>query len=392
MSLRAAIEAAIQGREVPAPLLEAAFGEIMDGRGSAIQSAALLVALRTKGETVGEIVAAARAVRARAQAVPCPDPRAIDTCGTGGDAAQTFNISTAAAFVVAGAGVPVAKHGNRAASSRAGSIDVLEALGVNVELPVEVAAKLLVEVGIAPFFARIAHPAMRALAPVREALGVRTLMNCLGPLLNPVGVRFQLVGVYSAALIETLAAALGQLGSARALVVHGGDGLDEITTTTHTDAAWLEAGRVRRLRIDPRLARDREGAARGPARRRRGRECRDRARRARRRSRAAARHRAAQRRRRAVGGGSGGRSGRGSRARATQPRQRRGGAQAGAAGGGLAERGVSFLAEILDAQAPRAGARARAQPWRGAGEASARAAGGAARLPARARDRRSARA
>jgi len=251
MSLRAAIEAAIQGREVPAPLLEAAFGEIMDGRGSAIQSAALLVALRTKGETVAEIVAAARAVRARAQAVPCPDPRAIDTCGTGGDAAQTFNISTAAAFVVAGAGVPVAKHGNRAASSRAGSIDVLEALGVNVELPVEVAAKLLVEVGIAPFFARIAHPAMRVLAPVREALGVRTLMNCLGPLLNPVGVRFQLVGVYAAALIETLAAALGQLGSTRALVVHGGDGLDEITTTTHTEAAWLEAGRVRRLRIDP---------------------------------------------------------------------------------------------------------------------------------------------
>jgi anthranilate phosphoribosyltransferase len=251
MSLRAAVEAAIQGREVPAPLLEAAFGEIMDGRGSAIQSAALLVALRTKGETVGEIVAAARAVRARAQVVPCPDPRAIDTCGTGGDAAQTFNISTAAAFVVAGAGVPVAKHGNRAASSRAGSIDVLEALGVNVELPVEVAAKLLVEVGIAPFFARIAHPAMRALAPVREALGVRTLMNCLGPLLNPVGVRFQLVGVYSAALIETLAEALGQLGSARALVVQGGDGLDEITTTTHTDAAWLEAGRVRKLRIDP---------------------------------------------------------------------------------------------------------------------------------------------
>ena len=194
MSLRAAVEAAIEGREVPAPLLEAAFAEIMEGRASAIQSAALLVALRTKGETVGEIVAAARAVRARARAVPCPDPRAIDTCGTGGDGAQTFNISTAAAFVVAGAGVPVAKHGNRAASSRAGSIDVLEALGVNVELPVEAAAKLLVEVGITAFFARVAHPAMRALAPVREALGVRTLMNCLGPLLNPVGVRFQLVG------------------------------------------------------------------------------------------------------------------------------------------------------------------------------------------------------
>ncbi|MFI5217754.1 MAG: anthranilate phosphoribosyltransferase, partial [Candidatus Limnocylindria bacterium] len=252
MSLQAAVATAIEGREVPAPLLEAAFGEIMDGRGSEILCAALLVALRTKGETVGEIVAAARAARSRAQQRPCPDPRAVDTCGTGGDGAETFNISTAAAFVVAGAGVPVAKHGNRAASSRAGSIDVLEALGVNVELPVEAAAKLLVEVGIAPFFARVAHPAMRRLAPVRAALGVRTLMNCLGPLLNPVGVRFQLVGVYAAPLVETLAAALGELGSARALVVHGADGLDEITTTAHTDAAWLESGSVRRLRIDPR--------------------------------------------------------------------------------------------------------------------------------------------
>ena len=248
---RELLEKLIRREDLTADEAAAAMGEIMDGRANAIQAAALLVALRTKGETVGEIVAAARAARARAQAVPCPDPRAIDTCGTGGDAAHSFNISTAAAFVVAGAGVPVAKHGNRAASSRAGSIDVLEALGVNVELSVEAAAKLLVEVGIAAFFARVAHPAMRALAPVREALGVRTLMNCLGPLLNPVGVRFQLVGVHSAALIETLAAALGQLGSQRALVVHGADGLDEITTTTHTDAAWLEAGRVRRLRIDP---------------------------------------------------------------------------------------------------------------------------------------------
>jgi len=251
MSLRAAVATAIEGREVPAPLLEAAFGEIMDGRGSEVLCAALLVALRTKGETVGEIVAAARAARSRARQLPCPDPRAVDTCGTGGDGANTFNISTAAAFVVAGAGVPVAKHGNRAASSRAGSIDVLEALGVNVEIPIEVAAKLLVEVGIAPFFARVAHPAMRALAPVREALGVRTLMNCLGPLLNPVGVRFQLVGVYAASLLERLAAALAELGCLRALVVHGGDGLDEITTTTHTDAAWLEGGLVRRLRIEP---------------------------------------------------------------------------------------------------------------------------------------------
>jgi anthranilate phosphoribosyltransferase len=252
MSLREAVDIAVRGEEVPAAVLEAAFGEIMDGKASPVCAAALLVALRTKGESVGEIVAAARALRARARTARCPDPRAIDTCGTGGDGAGTFNISTAAAFVVAGAGVPVAKHGNRAASSRAGSIDVLEALGVRVELEVEESARVLALVGIAPFYARRAHPAMRALAPVRQELGVRTLMNCLGPLLNPVGVRFQLVGVYAAELVPNLAAALGALGAVRALVVHGSDGLDEVTSAGPTQAALLEQGRVRSLSIDPR--------------------------------------------------------------------------------------------------------------------------------------------
>ncbi len=251
MSLRRAIETAVGGEEVPADLLEAAFGEIMDGKAAPASIAALLVALRTKGETVGEIVAAARALRSRAERAPTPDPRTIDTCGTGGDGAHTFNISTAAAFVVAGAGVPVAKHGNRAASSRAGSIDVLEALGVKVDLPVERAAELLRRVGIAPFFARRAHPAMRHVAPVRQELGLRTIMNCLGPLVNPTGVRRQLVGVYAARLVEPLARALGELGAERALVVHGRDGLDEITTTTVTDAAWLAGGRVERRVLDP---------------------------------------------------------------------------------------------------------------------------------------------
>ena len=251
MSLREAIDAAVRGDEVPPAALEAAFGEIMDGKATPVGIAALLVALRTKGETVNEIVAAARALRARAVTVRCPDPRAVDTCGTGGDGASTFNISTAAAFVVAGAGVPVAKHGNRAASSRAGSIDVLESLGVRVDLSVEEAVKVLAEVGIAPFFARRAHPAMRFVAPVRQELGLRTLMNCLGPLLNPVGVRFQLVGVYAAELVQPLARALGALGSERALVVHGSDGLDEITTSGRTHAALLEGGRVEVLSIDP---------------------------------------------------------------------------------------------------------------------------------------------
>jgi anthranilate phosphoribosyltransferase len=232
-------------------VLEAAFGEIADGKASQVATAGLLVALRAKGETVLEIVAAARALRARALRGPRIDPRAIDTCGTGGDGAGTFNVSTAAAFVVAGAGVPVAKHGNRAASSRAGSIDVLEALGVRCELPVERAAEVLARVGIAPFFARVAHPAMRFLAPVRAELGVRTIANCLGPLLNPVDVKRQVVGVYAPELVAALVAALGRLGSERALVVHGSDGLDEITTTGPSHAALLEAGRVRTLELDP---------------------------------------------------------------------------------------------------------------------------------------------
>ena len=251
MTIQRAIGWAVAGDEVPQPILEAAFGEIMDGEATPVGIAALLVALRVKGETVGEIVSAARALRARAVTVSGVDPRTVDTCGTGGDGADTFNISTTAAFVVAGAGVPVAKHGNRAASSRTGSIDVLEALGVKVDLPVEASARILKEVGVAPFFARRAHPAMRHVAIVRKELGLRTVMNCLGPLLNPVGVRFQVVGVYDDGLVPRLAGALADLGAERALVVHGSDGLDEITTSGPTTAALVEHGEVRKLEIDP---------------------------------------------------------------------------------------------------------------------------------------------
>ena len=251
MSLREALDLAVRGREVPALLLEAAFGEVTDGRASPVAAGALLVALRTKGETAGEIAAAARALLARAVLVPCDDPRTLDVCGTGGDGAGTFNVSTAAALVVAGAGVPVAKHGNRAASSRAGTIDVFEALGVRADLPIPDAARVLREVGIAPFFARRAHPAMAALAPVRAELGIRTLMNALGPLLNPAGVKRQLVGVYDRALLATLAAALRELGAVRALVVHGADGLDEITVTGRTFAVELHQGRLVDRTIEP---------------------------------------------------------------------------------------------------------------------------------------------
>jgi len=251
VSLAAALAEAVEGREVPGPLLEAAFGEIADGEASAVQVAALLTALRTRGETPREMAAVARALRARADTAPLADSRTVDTCGTGGDGRGTFNISTAAALVVAGAGVPVAKHGNRAASSKAGSFDVLEALGVHIELSVEAAARVLAETGFGPFFARRAHPAMRHVAPVRAELGFRTVMNLMGPLLNPVGARRQLLGVYDASRVEPVARVLAELGSERALVVHGADGLDEITTTDVTDAAWLEGGTVLRLTLEP---------------------------------------------------------------------------------------------------------------------------------------------
>jgi anthranilate phosphoribosyltransferase len=251
MSLRDAIATAVAGAEVPSKLLEAAFEEIMSGQASDILISALLVALHTKGETVAEIVAATRALRARAVTAPAADPRTVDTCGTGGDGADTFNISTTAAFIVAGAGVPVAKHGNRAASSRTGSVDLLEELGVKVDLSVSASAEVLAKTGIALFFARQAHPAMKHVARVRGELGFRTIMNCLGPLLNPMQVKYQVIGVYDAALVEPIAHALGELGAARALVVHGSDGLDEITTTGPTQAALVADGAVGRLTIDP---------------------------------------------------------------------------------------------------------------------------------------------
>ncbi len=251
MSVREALEVAASGSEVPGVMLEAAFGEIMDGQADPLVAAGLLVALRTKRETVGELVAAARAMRARATRAPIPPGDAIDTCGTGGDGLHTFNISTTAAFVAAGAGVAVAKHGNRAASSRSGSFDVLQALGVEPDLAIEDAAQVFERIGIAFFYARRAHPAMRHLAPIREALRMRTVMNCLGPLLNPLGVTRQLVGVYDGALVEMIAEALGALGAERALVVHGEDGLDELSTTGASQVARLEGGRVALERVEP---------------------------------------------------------------------------------------------------------------------------------------------
>lgn len=250
-AIRDAIQALVVDGRVEPALLGAAFGEIMDGEATPAAAAGLLVGLRMKGETVDEIVAVADTLRARATTAVPADPRTIDTCGTGGSGLDTFNVSTTAAFVVAGAGVSVAKHGNRAASSRSGSFDVLEALGVRIDLPIETCGRILAEVGIAPFFARTAHPAFRHVAPVRADLGVRTLLNCLGPLLSPVGARYQVVGVYSPELVEPLAEALGRLGAERALVVHGADGMDELTTTGTSRAALVDAGKVETRVVDP---------------------------------------------------------------------------------------------------------------------------------------------
>ena len=251
MSLLEAIARAVDGQAVSAPILQAAFETIMAGEASPAQTAALLVGLRMKGETVEEIVAVAQALRAAADTVPTADPRTVDTCGTGGTGLDTFSISTTSAFVVAGAGLPVAKHGNRAATGRTGSFDTLEALGVKIDLSVERCGEILAEIGIAPFFARTAHPAFRHVAPVRAEIGVRTLLNCVGPLLNPAGAPHQIVGVFSRSLVKPLADALGRLGSDRALVVHGSDGLDEITTTGPTHAALAEGGRIKTLEIRP---------------------------------------------------------------------------------------------------------------------------------------------
>ncbi|MDH7576290.1 MAG: anthranilate phosphoribosyltransferase [Bacillota bacterium] len=215
---------------------EVVMGELMQGNLTNTQIGAFLVALRMKGETPGEISGFARAIRSRARSVqisPLPGP-VVDTCGTGGDGKHTFNISTAAAFVAAGTGLVVAKHGNRSISSRTGSADLLEALGLKIDLPVEATVACLREVGIAFFFAPLFHQAMRyALGPRRE-LGIRTVFNLLGPLTNPAGADIQLVGVYHADLTELVGDALRRLGCRSALVVHGCDGLDEISITGPT--------------------------------------------------------------------------------------------------------------------------------------------------------------
>lgn len=232
---------------------EAAFEIIMTGEATPSQIGAFLMALRLRGETVAEITAAARVMRAKAHHLSAP-AGAIDVVGTGGDGVGTFNISTGAALVIAGAGVPVAKHGNRAASSKSGSADVLAALGVNLDADMALVERSMRDANIGFMMAPRHHAAMRHVAPARTEMGMRTIFNLLGPLTNPAGASFQLLGVFDRSWVEPIAESLRNLGLKRAMVVHGSDGLDEVTTTGPTKVAEVRDGSVRQWEITPEMA------------------------------------------------------------------------------------------------------------------------------------------
>lgn len=242
--LGAALHALIEERrDLSVDEASAAMDALMSGGASEARASALLTALRMKGETVEEVAGMARSMRSHALAVDLADlPRIADTAGTGGDGSGTFNASTAAAFVVAGCGVPVAKHGNRAMSSNCGSADVLEALGAEISLPPERTARLIREVGFGFLFAQAHHPAMRHVAPIRRALGVRTVFNMLGPLSNPAGATHQLIGAARPELGPLMASALSRLGARRAVVVYGREGLDEVSPSGETTVWDVRAG------------------------------------------------------------------------------------------------------------------------------------------------------
>lgn len=249
-AFRPFLEKAANGLPLDPAEMRAAMEILLAGGASEIETAGFLMALRARGETVEEIAAAAAAMRAKALTVEAPDS-VVDTCGTGGDGAGTYNISTAAALVAAGAGARVAKHGNKAASSLSGSAEVLEALGVRIDPPPETIARCIREAHVGFMFAALHHRAVANVASVRKSLGVRTLFNLLGPLSNPAGARRQLMGVFAADLVGPLAHALLQLGAIRAWVVHGEDGLDELTLTGRSFVAEVIDGAVRTFTVTP---------------------------------------------------------------------------------------------------------------------------------------------
>ncbi len=248
--LRALIAKAATGAPLSRDEAAHAFDRMMSGDATPSQMGGLLMALRVRGETVDEITGAVAAMRAKMLKVDAPS-NAVDVVGTGGDASGSYNISTCAAFIVSGAGIPVAKHGNRALSSKSGAADVLMSLGVKIDLTPAEVGRCIAEAGIGFMFAPAHHPAMKNVGPTRVELGTRTIFNLLGPLSNPANVKRQLVGVFSRQWIEPLAQVLKNLGSECAWVVHGSDGLDEITTSGPTAVAALENGKVRTFEISP---------------------------------------------------------------------------------------------------------------------------------------------
>ncbi|PQA85341.1 anthranilate phosphoribosyltransferase [Hyphococcus luteus] len=241
---------AVSGAPLAPAEMRAAMDALFAGEASDVEIAGFLSALRARGETVAEIAAAAQAMRDHAVKVEAPKD-VIDTCGTGGDGAGTYNISTAAALIAAGCGVRVAKHGNKAASSKSGSSEVLESLGVKLDIAPERIAACIEEANVGFMFAALHHPAMKHVAPVRKALGVRTLFNALGPLSNPAGATRQVMGVFDRALVRPIAEVMPHLGVTRAWVVHGSDGLDELTTTGPSHVASLEDGEVTEFEVTP---------------------------------------------------------------------------------------------------------------------------------------------
>lgn len=248
--IQQAVAKLIERQDLSRAEMVTVMGEIADGGATPAQVGGFLAALRLKGETVDEIAGAAQVMRERVDRVHVGKDVFVDTCGTGGDGRHTFNISTAAAFAVAGAGVCVAKHGNRAVSSKSGSADVLGALGVNVDAPKEVVEKAIAEIGIGFLFAPRLHPAFKAVAGIRRELGVRTIFNLLGPLANPAGARHQVMGVYEARWVPVIGGVLSALGARHAFVVHG-EGLDEITVTGMTHVCEVRGGTLDRYSMVP---------------------------------------------------------------------------------------------------------------------------------------------
>ena len=246
-----AIKRIVDGQHLDRQEMAAIFGDIMDGKASDVQKSAFLIALRMKGETADEITGAAMAMRARVTPLQVDRESLVDTCGTGGDGRGTFNISTVAAIVAAGAGANVAKHGNRAVSSSCGSADLLTALGVHIDLDAARMSEVLRRTGISFLFAPKLHPAMGAVAGVRRELGVRTIFNVLGPLTNPAFAKRQVLGVYADHLVDIVARALLALGAEHALVVHSRDGLDEISVSAPTHVCELRDGEIRAYDVTP---------------------------------------------------------------------------------------------------------------------------------------------